>query len=405
MKTWNRIVIAAILITTLFSGVPFGYAATNQEQIDTLNRQIVERKNRIRQLEETMAKYQSTITQKQTEAMSLKNQISLLDARVGKINTDISLTEERIEQAELEIKELTLTINDKQKSITKQQKIISQMVRSIQEGDQKNYLEIMMTYDDFASFYNELKATENVYVDLGASVKALRLAKEDLGSKQKQIEEKKRQQQSLKDQLEDKKSDLSQQISLKGRLLKDTKSSEARYQTLLGSLKSQYNTTEAEIRSFEAEVSKKLEEQNKISKNGDVSFGWPTPSHYINSYFHDTDYPFKKVFQHSGIDIRAAQGTPIRATGSGYVGRARTCTVSSCYAYVLIIHTGSISTLYGHLSTILVSNDAYVNKGDIIGYSGGKPGTVGAGPFVTGAHLHFEVRLNGIPVNPLPYLP
>jgi len=86
------------------------------------------------------------------------------------------------------------------------------------------------------------------------------------------------------------------------------------------------------------------------------------------------------------------------------VARAKTCSLASCYAYVLIIHTGNLSTLYGHLSQIYITGDQFVNKGDVVGLSGGRPGTVGAGPFVTGPHLHFEVRSNGIPVDPMGYL-
>src|SRR3989338_3277135 len=375
----------------------------NAEEIEALNKEIAARKERIRELEDTIGKYKKNIEQKQLEAVSLRNQLIILDNRLAALQADIELTKEKIKETQLEIEALQLSIEDKEKVMARQRRLIDKMVKDIHISDEKDYLEIMLTYENFADFYSEVKYVENVYVDLGRSVKALRIAKEELAKKKKQMEEKRVVYEKLKVELEGKRADLGDQMNYKQGLLVETKSSEMKYQPLLTSLKQQYQVIEGEVRSYEAEVRKKLEQQNKIQESGDILLSWPVPSRYITAYFHDTDYPYRKVFEHNAIDIRAAQGTPVKAAASGYIARARRCDSPKCYSYVLIVHTGELSTVYGHLSKISVSEDDFVNRGDVIGYSGGTPGTNGAGPFVTGAHLHFETRENGIPVDPLKY--
>lgn len=397
-----------LLLTGLILYKPnLTYSAPTAE-VEVLNKEIEARKNKIKQLEETIEKYKKNISEKQTEQVSLKNQMSIIDNRVAQTQADVELTNEKLGKTELQIKQLDMDISEKINTIDKEKLMISQMVQNLHANDQKNFLEIMLTNENLADFFNQAKYLENLYIDLGRSVKQVRLAKEALDVKMSQAEIQKKEFNTLLAQLENKKEDLSDQLNNKQQLLADTKSSELKYKTLLDSLRQQYKVTENEVRSYEDQVRKKLAEQDRF-KNlpaaGDADFNWPVSGRYITATFHDPDYPFKKVFEHSGIDIRAPQGSVIRAASSGYIGRARRCTVSTCYSYVLLIHNGNLSTLYGHMSKIVITDEQFVNKGDIIGYTGGTPGTVGAGPFVTGAHLHFEVRANGIPVNPLSYLP
>jgi murein DD-endopeptidase MepM/ murein hydrolase activator NlpD len=98
---------------------------------------------------------------------------------------------------------------------------------------------------------------------------------------------------------------------------------------------------------------------------------------------------------HPGIDIGVPTGTPIHAAAAGTVIY---CGWMSGYGnLVMIDHGGDLATLYGHQSRIAVSCGESVTQGQVIGYSG-------CTGFCTGPHVHFEVRVNGSPVDPLGYL-
>ncbi len=99
---------------------------------------------------------------------------------------------------------------------------------------------------------------------------------------------------------------------------------------------------------------------------------------------------------HPGIDIGVPEGTPIHAAAAGTVIY---CGWESGYGNLVVIdHHNGLATAYGHQSRIAVSCNQNVAQGDVIGYSG-------CTGFCTGPHLHFEVRVNGAPVDPLGYLP
>ena len=135
----------------------------------------------------------------------------------------------------------------------------------------------------------------------------------------------------------------------------------------------------------------------------DINWQWPALGE-ITAKFHDGSYAFNQYFQHSGLDIAINQSTPVIAAAKGTVIMVQKPKKDK-YSFVMLKHKDNYTTLYGHLSDIDVKPGDKVNAGDIIGLSGGEPGTKGAGEYSTGPHLHFELRDMGVPVNPKKFLP
>ncbi len=135
--------------------------------------------------------------------------------------------------------------------------------------------------------------------------------------------------------------------------------------------------------------------REKLSYLTSVPSIWPVKG-WITSGFGYRISPFSHSLEfHEGVDIANALGTPIHAPAEGYVlyaGWARG------YGNVLIIgHGYGISTIYGHLKKILVKQGQHVYRGEVIALMGSTGRS-------TGPHLHYEVRVNGVPVNPLNYI-
>ena len=98
---------------------------------------------------------------------------------------------------------------------------------------------------------------------------------------------------------------------------------------------------------------------------------------------------------HKGVDLAAPSGTPVYATADGYVSKAEW--FSSYGKYIAIEHGADMQTRFAHLSGIEVNEGQRVRKGDLIGY-------VGSTGRSTGPHLHYEVRVAGLAVDPTPYM-
>ncbi|HEX9664906.1 MAG TPA: peptidoglycan DD-metalloendopeptidase family protein, partial [Patescibacteria group bacterium] len=235
--------------------------------------------------------------------------------------------------------------------------------------------------------------------------------KRELEIASRSLENKKQDLEKLKIDLESEKAKLTANKESKELIIAQTQDSEIKFQNLLYQVRFEKNQINQEILQIENEIREKLNLQKLLNPDFVLNpdkLMWPIVNQGITTYFRDPDYPFRGlVGEHSGLDIRTlingvpSNGLPVRAAASGIV--IKTIDNGRYTGNAVYISHGDLMTIYLHLSQINVSVDDFITIGQAIGLSGGMPGTVGAG-LSTGAHLHFEVRSNGIPVNPCDYL-
>jgi murein DD-endopeptidase MepM/ murein hydrolase activator NlpD len=131
-------------------------------------------------------------------------------------------------------------------------------------------------------------------------------------------------------------------------------------------------------------------------------FIWPEPQAQISQGFGPSPYPFEPPYGayphfHTGMDLVEPFGSAVYAADDGVVALVGSST-SGYGNFVVVAHSGGLDTLYGHLATSLVKVGQSVTQGQAVGMEGSTGNS-------TGAHLHFELRINQRPVDPAPYLP
>ena len=293
------------------------------------------------------------------------------------------------EMFNLEKKLETLLVNHR-----KHLSYTSKRIVQIYKHKRSNYIDFLLSSDDINAFLDRLYF-ENMVIqyDKKKLHETKTVAREIL---------------TLKRKIEIQKKNLETSIATINRQQEDIQDAITKNEKLIQKLKTDRATWEKAERDL-AKQSKAIsqminQEVKKTEKVGTTvniasTFARPVPGR-ITSPFGSRIHPiFKRRIFHSGIDIGAPYGTPIKAANSGrviFVGWY------SGYGKVVIIDHGKIgglptTTLYAHMSTTIAKQGTNVAKGAVIG----KIGTTG---YSTGPHLHFEVRQNGNPVNPLNFI-
>lgn len=189
-------------------------------------------------------------------------------------------------------------------------------------------------------------------------------------------------QQSVRDELAD-------EASQHQQLLEEVRLRRADFEAQIAALKAESNAVGTFLKGLQASAVGR-------PAAGSGALSAPVSAAAITSTFGPRVHPiFGTVRMHDGVDFGATAGTPIRAAAAGTVVSAA---VRGGYGNATIIdHGGGLATLYAHQSEMTVTAGTVVAAGQVIG-------AVGSTGFSTGPHLHFEVRLAGVPVDPLPYL-
>ncbi len=421
--------IAAILVGVFVISIPWAIGQSNDpnalateittpsvvDPVADLNTQIAEKRKQLDDLRQQASAYQTAVDNSTKQVRDIQTQITTIDSQIAQTNFQIELKQTEIDSLELEMKALQQSIDEKTTAITAQKASLAEAIRQLDQNSRTSTLAVLVRNNSLSDFYGQAQAIASISQSLQDTISTLNRLKDDLQAKQNQLNQKRDDVQQAKLQLEVQKDSTVDQRDLKTTLLASAQNNQAQYDDLLKQSAQEEQTANATITALERQIQQQLNGGGDQPVFTSTGYIWPLQG-IISAYFHDPTYPFRKsIGEHSGLDIAVPQGTLVRATADGIVsvvsdqgfvystdGRK----LRSALNFVGVIHGDTISSRYLHLSKVYVAADQFVKQGDVIGLSGGLPGTGGAGAGLsTGAHLHFEVRVGGIPDDPLKYLP
>ncbi|MFH1078221.1 MAG: peptidoglycan DD-metalloendopeptidase family protein [Patescibacteria group bacterium] len=408
MKRIGAIVLMFALVTggSWRFDVPSANAAADagvKEQVEELNSEVKQKQNRIKELESLISGYRARIAEQESKQSTLENEILLLDNRVREKELGIQRSKTEIELLTLEIQDLEKVISSQEKRIEKQKSLVGDFIRRVNEADEVSALDVFLTKPSLSSFFDRIEEVKRIERDLGDSIKDLKDVRQTLDETKTARDERRETMVERQKTLVKEQEQLEGERNFKISLIAETQQSQEQFERITYELRQQQQSTTDDIAELQERLKSTLDTIDEALARGDVLLNWPIdPSRGITAVFHDPDYPFRKLFQHPGTDVRASVGTQIKAAAGGYVAWNKT---GSMYGnYTMIVHPGGFATVYAHLSKFIAKPDTYVERGQVIGLSGGMPGQPGAG-LSTGPHLHFEVRQGGIPVDPQNFLP
>jgi len=344
--------------------------------------------------QEKLDKIQSELKKSKQELQKTKKEEQAVLGRLVVINKELKQTKQTLDKAskkiivnEKQVKVLHGEVNQKTRELSGEEKKLKIRIGEVYKSSGLNYLELLLSSQSMSDFFNRLYFFSKIVEKDAQLVDNIRTNVNQVKSKKQILEKKTKEIKSLAKTVKVKKEEISEKADEKKKLYEALKKRRQAYEGQVAELEKSSNELESLI------VKKVRSSGGTIKGTGVIA--WPLKGRITSRYGYRRHPLWGGRSFHTGLDIAAKYGTPIKAADSGEVifsgwwdgyGKA-----------IVVDHGKGITTVYAHLSRIYKKVGSGVAKGQTIGL-------VGSTGYSTGPHLHFEVRKNGKHRNPMQYL-
>ena len=363
------------------------------------------------QIKNKINKEKSNISNTENEKKSVSTDIENLDAKIQVTSAKISTLESEIVRLNKDIAENQEKLQEAQVNLSENTDALRMRLREMYKRGNVNYLEVILNSRDIEELLRNNEIISSIARADRELIEFIQEQIDTIKETEERLQIDKAKVSASKAAVENERQSYQAAVDAKNNYMKVLESNLDLYKAEFEKAQSNWDALDSEIARLQKEITaqKKAEEAaarraTRVHSNITVSSGprngqsytWPLPGHYsISSPFGYRVHPILGYSKfHSGVDIPAPSGTPIVAAKSGTVIMSQ---LMSGYGNVVMVDHGDTVTVYAHCSALNVGVGESVKAGDVVAF-------VGSTGLSTGAHLHFEVRVNGSPVNPLGYV-
>src|SRR4051794_3633490 len=397
-----RIVLLWIALPlVLWAVVPMSSSGrTKQEELNSLHNRIDNARKKIGRKKGTERVLTTQIAGYSRRIDRLQGRITTLSTRQQSIQADLDAKRTELERLRGELRSERARLVRLRTKLNHDRRTLRDRLVEIYKSGKPDFITVILNSDGFADLLERGEFIKRISDQDRRIVTIVRYAKVDSVRSEKRLDGLETRQQTVTAIVQRRRDEVAEvKMELIGTRVgyARTKSGKA---AALGKVRNDRQSLESHVDDLEAASSKIAAQLNQVQQSGDFpirqgsgSMIWPVNGPITGSFGEQ-----RPGHIHAGIDIAAPIGTPIHAADDGRVVLMQGVGASGGYGnYTCVQHSASLSTCYAHQSQFGTSLGASVDKGQVIGLVGNTGNSFGA-------HLHFETRVNGTPVNPLGYL-